>query len=108
VSPVTQPIQPVAHCDTLADVRRHIDALDGRIVALMAERTGYMTQAARIKQDATQVHDQARIDFIVARVTAMAAAQGAPASVVEAAYRALIDASIEFERGEFQRLRQEG
>jgi isochorismate pyruvate lyase len=105
---MTTLIHKVAHCHAMTDVRRHIDALDTRIVALMAERSGYMTQAARIKQDATQVHDQARIDFIVERVKAMAAEQGAPEAVIEAAYRAMIDASIEFERGEFQRLRQEG
>ncbi|MDB5869442.1 MAG: Chorismate mutase [Polaromonas sp.] len=98
-------IHPIAHCDTLADVRRNIDALDQRIVALMAERSGYMTQAARIKQSAAQVHDQARIDFIMDRVTAMARAQGAPEAVVEAAYRAMIDASIAFEHAEFKRLR---
>ena len=101
-------IHNVEHCESMADVRRHIDALDERIVALMAERSGYMTQAARIKQNADQVHDQARIDFIVERVTAMAQAQGAPEAVIEAAYRAMIDASIEFEHGEFKRLRQQG
>lgn len=101
-------IYPVEHCDTMLDVRRNIDALDQRIVALMAERSGYVAQAARIKQNADQVHDQARIDFIVNRVGAMAAEQGAPAVVIEAAFRAMIDAFIEFERGEFQRLRQEG
>ena len=98
-------IYPVEHCDTMLDVRRNIDALDQRIVALMAERSGYVAQAARIKQNADQVHDQARIDFIVDRVSAMAAEQGAPAAVIEAAYRAMIDAFIEFERGEFKRLR---
>ncbi|CAN5116889.1 N/A [soil metagenome] len=98
-------IHKVEHCDTMADVRRNIDALDARIVALIAERSGYVAQAARIKQNADQVHDQARIDFIVARVSAMAAEQGAPAAVIEATYRAMIDAFIEFERGEFQRLR---
>jgi isochorismate pyruvate lyase len=97
----------VQHCETLADVRHHIDALDARIVALMAERSGYVAQAARIKQDANQVHDQARIDFIVERVQAMAKEQGAPEAVIAAAYRAMIDAFIEFERGEFKRLRQE-
>ena len=101
-------IHQVKHCESMADVRRYIDALDERIVALMAERSGYMTQAARIKQNADQVHDQARIDFIVKRVTAMATEQGAPEAVIEAAYRAMIDASIEFERGEFKRLRQQG
>jgi len=100
-------IDKVQHCETMADVRRHIDALDERIVALMAERGGYVAQAARIKQSADQVYDQARIDFIVDRVKAMASGHGMPEAVVEAAYRAMIDAFIEFERGEFKRLRQE-
>ena len=101
-------IHQVEHCHSMTDVRRHIDALDERSVALMAERSGYVAQAARIKQNAAQVHDQARIDFIVDRVKAMATEQGAPGAVIEAAYRAMIDAFIEFERGEFKRLRQEG
>ena len=96
----------VQHCDTMAEVRRHIDALDDRIVALLAERSGYVAQAARIKQRADQVYDQARIDFIVDRVKAMARAQGAPEAVMEATYRAMIAAFIEFERGEFTRLKE--
>ena len=98
----------LAPCHTMADVRQHIDALDERIVALLAERSGYVAQAARIKTDANQVYDQARIDFIVERVGRMAQAQGAPSAVVQAAYVALIDASIAFERGEFARLHDQG
>lgn len=97
----------VEHCQTMADVRRNIDALDDRIVALVAERSAYVAQAARIKQRADQVYDQARIDFIIERVRAQARAAGAPEAVLEVAYRAMIAASIDFERGEFQRLRQE-
>jgi len=96
----------VAHCETMADVRRHVDEIDARIVALLAERSGYVAQAARIKQDAGQIHDQARIDFIVDRVKAMAAQRGAPPAVAEATYRAMIDAFIAFERQEFARLRE--
>ena len=93
------------HCETMADVRRHIDALDERITALLVERTHYMSQAARIKQDAAQVHDQARIEFIAERVRRMAAELGGQPDVLEAAYRALMDASIAFEHREFARLR---
>ncbi|MBT0570596.1 chorismate mutase [Curvibacter sp. CHRR-16] len=94
------------HCDNMQQVREHIDALDTQITALLVERTGYMTEAARIKQDPSKVYDQARIDFILARVRAMAQAQGGQPDVVEAAYKALIHASIEFEHREFARLRQ--
>ena len=97
----------VEHCDTMADVRRHIDALDDRIVALLAERSGYVAQAARIKQNASQIHDGPRIEFIIARVRAQAASAGAPEAVMEATYRAMIAAFIDFEQGEFSRLRQE-
>jgi isochorismate pyruvate lyase len=96
----------VQHCESMADVRRHIDELDTRIVALLAERSGYVAQAARIKQDAAHVYDQGRIDFIVDRVKGMAAKQGAPEAVMEATYRAMIDAFIAFERQEFARLRE--
>lgn len=96
----------VQHCDTMADVRRHIDALDDRIVALLAERSGYVAQAARIKQRADQVYDQARIDFIIDRVRAQARQAGAPEAVMEATYRAMIAAFIEFEQGEFARLKE--
>ncbi len=97
----------VQHCATMADVRQHIDALDDRIVALLAERSGYVAQAARIKQNADQIYDGPRIEFIIARVRAQAASAGAPEAVMEATYRAMIAAFIDFERGEFSRLRQE-
>lgn len=98
----------VQHCDTMLDVRRHIDALDDRIVALLAERSGYVAQAARIKQNSTQIFDGPRIEFIIGRVRAQAREAGAPEAVMEATYRAMIDAFIEFERGEFSRLRAKG
>ena len=95
------------HCNSMTEVRSHIDALDERIAALLVERTGYMTQAARIKQDINQVHDQERIDYIVARVRHMAQTLGGQPDVLEAAYRALMDASIAFERSEFVRCAKE-
>ncbi|WP_431094458.1 chorismate mutase [Polaromonas aquatica] len=95
------------HCHSMADVRRNIDALDERIVPLIAERSAYVAQAARIKQNADQIVDHARIDFIIERVCAQARKAGAPEAIVEAAYRSMIAASIDFERGEFTRLRQE-
>ena len=94
--------KPVVHyCETMAEVRQHIDALDERIVSLVAERGGYVAQAARIKQSADQVYDQQRIDFIVDRVKTLAREQGVSEAVIEATYRAMIAAFIEFERGEF-------
>jgi isochorismate pyruvate lyase len=65
-----------------------------------------VAQAARIKPSADQIVDVPRIEFIIARVGAQARQAGAPQAVVEATYRAMIAASIEFEQGEFARLKQ--
>ncbi|MEJ6021106.1 chorismate mutase [Ramlibacter sp. PS4R-6] len=93
------------NCSSMAEVRANIDALDEQIVALLARRTGFVAQAARIKGDESQIVDKARIEYIVNRVKRQAAGLGAPDDVVEAAYRALIDASIAFERRQFALLR---
>ena len=93
-------------CTSMEQVRSHIDALDEQIVALLARRTSFVAQAARIKQDASQVVDLARVEAVVERVKRHARAQGMPETVAEAAYRALIGASIEFERREFAVLRE--
>ena len=93
-------------CQDMAQLREQIDALDDRIVPLLADRCRYIARAAAIKQRADQIVDLERVEFIVARVRARAAALGAPPAVIEAAYRALIEASIDYERGEFSRLGQ--
>ena len=101
-------IDSVVPCTTMADVRRHIDALDDVLVPLLVQRTAYMTQAARIKPDANLVRDETRIEAIVARVRAAAATQGGPPDVLEAIYRSLMEHSIAYEHREFTRLRPQG
>ena len=102
---MTRAIDNVQHCTTMQDVRRHIDALDDVLVPLLVQRTGYMTQAARIKQDPAQVRDEERIEAIVARVRASAALHGGVPEVMEAIYRSLMEHSIAHEHQEFARLR---
>ena len=58
---MTPAIEKVKPCTSMQDVRREVNALDDILVPLLVERVGYMTQAARIKQAATQVRDEARI-----------------------------------------------
>ena len=101
----TRSIDNVAPCATMAEVRRHIDALDDVLVPLLVTRGGYMTQAARIKRDAAQVRDEERIEAIVARVRARAAQEGGDSDVLEDIYRSMMEAFIAFEHREFERLR---
>ena len=99
-------IAKVKDCTTMQDVRREVDALDDVLVPLLVERVGYMTQAARIKQGAEQVRDEARIQAIVDRVRERATAEGGDADVIEAIYRSLMEACIAYEHREFARLRE--
>ena|SRR6478672_6143937 len=103
---MTRAIDKVKPCTTMHDVRREINALDDVLVPLLVERVGYMTQAARIKQDASQVRDEARIKAIVERVRERTCAEGGDADVMEAIYRSLMEACIAYEHREFARLRE--
>lgn len=47
-------------CNSMADVRAGVDALDERIVALLAVRTQLMDAAARMKKHRDQVRDEPR------------------------------------------------
>jgi isochorismate pyruvate lyase len=98
----------VQHCDTMMQVRSCIDAIDAQVVALLAARSGYIAQAARIKQHADQIVDLERVEYIVHRMRDAMTARAAPPDIAEATYRSLIAASIEFEKQEFARLRAGG
>ena len=102
----TKAIAKVKDCTTMQDVRREVNTLDDVLVPLLVERVGYMTQAARIKQGAEQVRDEARIQAIVDRVRERATAEGGDADVIEAIYRSLMEACIAYEHREFARLRE--
>jgi isochorismate pyruvate lyase len=84
-------------CANMEEVRREIDAIDRGLVTLLADRLHYIDEAARIKGRRDQVHDQPRIDDVLAKVTVEARRLGCDAAVVEAAFRALVEASIAHE-----------
>ncbi len=102
-----QAIQQVQDCATMQDVRRCVDALDDLLVPLLVQRSAYMTQAAGIKQDKSQVRDEDRIEAIVERVRKHARDEGGEPAVMEAIYRSLMEVCISFEYREFARLRGE-
>ena len=101
-----QAIQAVQPCTSMTEVRARVDALDDVLVPLLVQRSAYMTQAARIKQDKNQVRDEARIQAIVDRVRQNAVAQGGEPAVMEAIYRGMMEIFIAYEHHEFARLRE--
>jgi isochorismate pyruvate lyase len=94
-----------ADCETMADVRKGVDALDRALVQLLAERQRYMDAAARIKQERATVLDRARIEDVVAKVKAHAAQTGLSEAIAEPVWRTLIDRCIAYEFGVWDQLR---
>jgi len=94
-----------ADCTTMAQVRQGVDALDRALVALLAERQGYMDAAARIKPHRGVVRDVARIEEVVANVKAAARAAGLSEAIAEPVWRTLIDRCIAYEFAAWDRTR---
>ena len=65
-------------CETMAEVRESVDALDRELVALLARRFAYMDAAARIKPTRNAVRDETRKAQVIANAAAAAAIAGLP------------------------------
>jgi len=100
------PLDPKA-CKTMIDVREGVDALDRDLVKMLVRRQGYMDAAARIKQDRDAVHDDARIEDVVAKVVAEASKLGLSPNIAEPVWRKMIERCIAYEFKEWDRIREE-
>lgn len=88
---------PADRCNSMDEVRAGVDALDQRIMALLAERMRYMEAAARIKPDRAAVRDEARKAQVIDNAMRAAAAQGFPPALAGALYEMLVEGSIAYE-----------
>jgi len=93
-------------CQTMAEVRAGIDALDSELVVLLARRFAYMRAAARIKLRREQVRDEARKAEVIANACAGARALGMPQEAIAGLWEQLVEASIEYELAEWDGLRK--
>lgn len=92
-------------CVTMAEVRAGVDATDRALIALLDRRFGYMRAAARIKHDRAAVRDEARKAAVIAAAVADADARGLPGNAMGELWDRLVEASIEYELDEWDRLR---
>lgn len=90
----------IESCDSIQDVRTHIDRIDRQIVALLAERGGYVNQAARFKKTADDVRAPQRVEQVISKVIALSLELGANPAVTEQVYRAMITGFINAELSE--------
>ena len=84
-------------CQTMAEVRAGVDAVDLQIVDLLAVRFRLMTAAARIKQDRGTVRDEDRKALVIANAQAAAERVGVPVEVVGDLWERLVEGSITYE-----------
>lgn len=98
----------VVECTSLEQVRECIDRIDRQLVALLAERGGYVKQAARFKNTTADVKAPQRVEQVIAKVKSLASDLGASPLVTEQVYRAMIAAFIEAELAEHAALRKDG
>ena len=92
----------------LSQVRTEIDALDRQLVRKIAARSRLVAEAGRLKRTAAEVQAPARVEQVIAKARDRAAECGAPIPVVEATYRAMISAFIDFEHAARRGAAEEG
>ena len=92
---------PPEDCQTMAQVRAGVDALDRELVALFARRFAYMRAAARIKPERGMVRDEARKTAVIAAAGIEAERLGAPAERIAALWEVLVESSIAYELERF-------
>ncbi len=97
------PLKP-EDCNNMQEVRAGVNAVDARLVALLAERFGYMAAAARIKPDRDMVRDEPRKAEVIAQAVAQAEALGLPGNVIGEMWETLVEGSIAYEMAKFDAL----
>ncbi len=81
----------------MTEIRAGIDDVDRRLVALLAERLGYIDAAARVKTERGAVRDEWRKADVLAKVSAEAKKFGLPVGYAPMLWEAIIEYSIAHE-----------
>lgn len=89
---MTQREKPLPPDSAMPDLRARIDALDARLVALLAERTALIDEAARIKaREALPARIDSRVEEVAAHVRGLAQEHGIDAEMIEKVWRMMMD-----------------
>jgi isochorismate pyruvate lyase len=92
----------------MAELRAQIDRLDRQLIALLAERAGYIDRAAQLKPaEGLPARIGPRVNEVKANVRAEAVAKGLDPDLAEGVWSQLIDWSIAREEKTLGRDEQE-
>ena len=103
---MSETVLPPEACETMAQVRAGVDALDNTLIEMLATRFAYMRAAARIKAERGQVRDEGRKAEVIANARARAEDLGLPAGAVAELWDGLVEASIAYELNHWDQRRQ--
>lgn len=92
----------VEKCQSLDEIRTHIDKLDDKIVELIATRNAYIKQLAHFKNSIDEIKEDSRIENIINRVRAKAISLDLSPNLVNDLYIRMIDAMVDTEISEFK------
>jgi isochorismate pyruvate lyase len=95
------PVKRPEDCADMAQLRDAIDALDRKLVRLLALRQAYIERAAILKTDRGTIRDETRIADVVQKVLAEAKQAGLSPAIAESVWRVLIERSIAHELAKF-------
>jgi len=96
-----------ADCQTMAEVRAGVDALDRHLIELLAVRFGFMRAAARIKPERGHVRDEDRKAQVIENAQRAAEALDLPGEAIARLWHDLVEASIAYELAHWDKSRQE-
>lgn len=82
-------------CDSMAELRQQIDALDVELVKLMARRVGYIDRAIELKPgESLPARIEARVAAVLEKVRQAAVREGFDPALAEELWRVMIEWSI--------------
>lgn len=89
-------------CESIEQVRMHIDLIDQQLIELIAVRQFYVDQAVRFKRTEQAVHAPERVEQILTKVRTQAQALGVDATLIEALYKSMLQHFIQRELKEIR------
>ena len=92
----------VKKCNSLQEVRDEIDAIDGKLVELIATRSKLIRQAAAFKNSIDEVKAQERIDDIMQKVRTKAIEFNINPNMMSELFTIMINEMVETEIAEFR------
>jgi isochorismate pyruvate lyase len=90
-------------CTDMEQVRGEIDRIDANLVDLIGERFTYVDRAWQLKKSPAEARVPWRIQQVIDKVRARAAANELPPELVEALWRQMIGWFIQYEEEKLRR-----